>query len=222
MGEAIGESLPIAVGVLVSPMPIVALVLMLVSRHAGSNGTAFVVGWLAGIFVLGTLVALLVGAAGSGDADPPTWAALLKLVLGALLLLLALRSWQGRPGEGESAETPKWMAALDEFNAVKAFGTGVLLGSVNPKNLLLVVSAGSTIATATPMTGERIVAMAVFTIVASLGVLVPFGIYLLAGDRAAQLLEGIKAWMIANNAAIMTVLLVVLGVKMVGDGVGSF
>lgn len=222
MGEAIGDSLPIAVGVLVSPMPIVALVLMLVSRRAASNGTAFVAGWLAGIFVLGTLVALLVGAAGSGDADTPTWAALLKIVLGALLLLLAVRSWQGRPAEGESAPTPKWMAALDDFNAFKAFGTGVLLGSVNPKNLLLVVSAASTIATATAVTGERIGAMAVFTVVASLGVLVPFGIYLLAGERAAGLLEGIKGWMIANNAAIMTVLLVVLGAKMVGDGVGSF
>lgn len=221
MGEAIGESLPIAVGVLVSPMPIVALVLMLVSRHAGSNGTAFVVGWLAGIFVLGTIVALLVGAAGSGEAETPTWADLLKILLGALLLLLAVRSWQGRPKEGESAPTPSWMAALDEFNAFKAFGTGVLLGSVNPKNLLLVVSAASTIATATAVTSERIVAMAVFTFVASLGVLVPFGIYLLAGERAARLLEGIKAWMIANNATIMTVLLVVLGVKMVGDGVGS-
>ena len=205
MGEAIGESLPIAVGVLVSPMPIVALVLMLVSGHASSNGAAFVAGWLAGIFVLGTLVALLVGAAGSGEAETPTWAALLKILLGALLLLLAVRSWQGRPEEGETAPTPSWMAALDEFNAFKAFGTGVLLGSVNPKNLLLVVSAASTIA----------------TFVASLGVLVPFGIYLLAGERAARLLEGIKAWMIANNATIMTVLLVVLGVKMVGDGVGS-
>lgn len=221
MGEAIGESLPIAVGVLVSPMPIVALVLMLVSRRAGSNGAAFVAGWLSGIFVLGTLVALLVGAAGSGDADTPTWASLLKIVLGALLLLLAVRSWRGRPEEGEAAPTPSWMAALDEFNAFKAFGTGVLLGSVNPKNLLLVVSAASTIATATAVTGERIVAVAVFTVVASLGVLVPFGIYLMAGERAAPLLEGIKAWMIAHNAAIMTVLLLVLGVKMVGDGVGS-
>ncbi|MEU6135138.1 GAP family protein [Nocardioides sp. NPDC047086] len=222
MWEAIGESLPIALGVLVSPMPIVALVLMLVSRHAGSNGAAFVAGWMAGIFVLGTLVALLVGAAGSGDTDTPTWAALLKVVLGALLLLLAVRSWQARPGEGESAPTPKWMAALDEFNAFKAFGTGVLLGSVNPKNLLLVVSAGSTIATATSVNGERVVAMAVFTVVASLGVLVPYGIYLATGERAAQLLEGMKAWMIANNAVIMTVLLGVLGFKMVGDGMGSF
>ena len=45
MNEAIGQSLPIAVGVLASPMPIVALVLMLVSRRARSNGLTFVVGW---------------------------------------------------------------------------------------------------------------------------------------------------------------------------------
>lgn len=221
MGEAIGDSLPIAVGVLVSPMPIVALVLMLVSRHAGSNGVAFVVGWLAGIFALGTLVALVAGGA-AGNEDPPAWAAVLKIVLGALLLFLAVRSWRGRPGEGETAPTPKWMTALDGFSPLKALGTGVLLGTVNPKNLLLVVSAGTTIATATADTGEQIVAMAVFTIVASLGILVPFGIYLVAGERAAALLDGIKSWMIVNNAVIMTILLVVLGVKMVGDGMGSF
>ncbi|GGU34369.1 GAP family protein [Nocardioides albus] len=222
MGEAIGQSLPIAVGVLVSPMPIVALVLMLVSQRAASNGTGFVAGWLVGIFVLGSGVALLADGAGSGGEDPPVWAAVLKIVLGALLLLLAVRSWRGRPGAGETAPVPKWMAALDEFNVFKAFGTGVLLGAVNPKNLLLVVSAGTTIATATSETGQQLGAMAVFTFIASLGVLVPFGIYLVTGERAATLLEGIKAWMIANNAVIMTILLVVLGVKMVGDGMGSF
>lgn len=222
MDEAIGGTLPIAVGVLISPMPIVALVLMLVSRRAGSNGAAFVVGWVAGIFVVGTLIAVLAGDAGSSDGEPPTWAALLKVVLGALLLVLAVRSWQSRPGEGEPATTPTWMAALDEFNAFKAFGVGVLLGAVNPKNLLLVVSAGTTIATATSETRDQIVAMAVFTVVASLGLLVPFGIYLMAGEKAARLLEGIKAWMIANNAVIMTVLLLVLGIKMVGDGVAAF
>lgn len=202
-------------------MPIVALVLMLVSRRAASNGTGFVLGWITGIFVLGTLVAVLAGGATSGADDTPLWAALLKLLLGALLLLLAVRSWRGRPAEGESAPVPKWMAALDDFNAFKAFGTGVLLGAVNPKNLLLVVSAGTTIATASSETGEQVVAMIVFTVVASLGLLVPFGIYLATGERAAGLLEGIKGWMIANNATIMTVLLLVLGVKMIGDGMGS-
>jgi hypothetical protein len=41
MGEAIGQLLPFAVGVAVSPMPIVAVVLMLVTPRAWSNGPAF-------------------------------------------------------------------------------------------------------------------------------------------------------------------------------------
>jgi hypothetical protein len=41
MGEAIGQLPPFAVGVAVSPMPIVAVVLMLVTPRARSNGPAF-------------------------------------------------------------------------------------------------------------------------------------------------------------------------------------
>jgi hypothetical protein len=41
MGNAIGQVLPLAVGVAIIPMPIVAVVLMLISRRARSNGSAF-------------------------------------------------------------------------------------------------------------------------------------------------------------------------------------
>ena len=48
MGRAIGELLPSAVGVAISPLPIVAMVLMLVSAHGRANGPAFLLGWVAG------------------------------------------------------------------------------------------------------------------------------------------------------------------------------
>ena len=44
MGEAIGQSLQMAVGVALSPMPIIAVVLLLTTRAARRNGTAFVLG----------------------------------------------------------------------------------------------------------------------------------------------------------------------------------
>ena len=47
MGEAIGQSLPLAVGVALSPMPIIAVVLLLTTPAARRNGPAFVLGWLA-------------------------------------------------------------------------------------------------------------------------------------------------------------------------------
>ena len=221
MNEAIGQSLPIAVGVLASPMPIVALVLMLVSRRARSNGLAFVIGWVVGIFLVGIIVALVTGAATGDNGPTPTWVGWVKIVLGVLLLLVGVKEWRGRPREASQATTPKWMSAIDDFTPVKAFGIAFALSALNPKNLLLVVAGAAAIATATTDTTERVVAMAIFTLVASLGVAVPYGIYLVMGERAAELLGAIKNWMITNNAVIMTVLILVIGVKLLGDGLST-
>ncbi len=40
MGEAIGQALPFAVGVALSPVPIIAVILMLVTPRARANGPA--------------------------------------------------------------------------------------------------------------------------------------------------------------------------------------
>jgi hypothetical protein len=44
MGSVIGDILPVAVGV-VSPVPVIALILMLFSKRARVNGPAFAMGW---------------------------------------------------------------------------------------------------------------------------------------------------------------------------------
>ncbi|WP_454049857.1 GAP family protein [Cellulomonas sp. Marseille-Q8402] len=221
MGEAIGQSLPVAVGVLVSPMPVVAVVLMLVTPRARSNAAGFLLGWVLGIAALGTVVVLLAGAV-SGDADgTPTWLAVVKLLLGVLLLLVAVRSWRGRPRGGAVPPVPGWMQAIESFTPVKAFGLAVLLGVVNPKNFLLVVSGAASIAAATTDTAGRLVALGVFVVVASLGVATPLVVYLATGPRAAGLLDDLKTWMVQNNAAIMAVLLLVIGAKMLGDGIAA-
>ena len=222
MGHAVGLSLPVAVGVLISPMPIVAVVLMLVSQRARANGLAFLAGWVVGIAVVGTVVVLLVGGAMEDDGSgPPTWASILKLVLGVLLLLLAVKQWTGRPADGETAPTPGWMSAIDSFTPVKAFGLAAGLGAVNPKNLLLVVAGATTIAQAAPERGQQLGALAVFVVVASLGVASPVVVYLSMGTRAAQILQRLKTWLIANNATVMSVLLLVIGAKMLGDAISG-
>lgn len=222
MGEAVGQSLPVAVGVLISPMPIVAVVLMLLTPRARSNAAAFLLGWVVGIAVVGGVLVLVAGAAGAaGDGTPPTWASVLKIVLGVLLLLLAARSWRTRPRAGTEPPTPGWMRAVDGFTPARAFGLAVLLGVVNPKNLLLVVSGAAAIAAATTSTGARLGALAVFVVVASLGVAAPLVVYLAGGPRAGAVLDELKTWMVQHNAAIMAVLLLVIGAKMLGDGIAA-
>ncbi|MFD2792208.1 GAP family protein [Promicromonospora vindobonensis] len=222
MGAAIGQSLPVAVGVLVSPLPIVAVVLMLVSERARSNALAFVAGWFLAVLALVLVVALVAGSAAPDDDGPAAWTGWLKIVLGVLLLLLSVRQWRGRPRGAAEPPAPKWMAAIDQFTPVRSAGLAVLLGAVNPKNLLLVVSGGAAIAaTAPPDTSTTVVAALVFALVASAGVVTPVVIYFSMGDRAAGILDELKSWMVRNNAAIMAVLLLVLGAKMLGDGIST-
>jgi threonine/homoserine/homoserine lactone efflux protein len=222
MGEAIGQVLPMAVGVALSPVPIIAVVLMLVSERARVNGPIFVVGWLAGLAAVGVLVLAVVGPNNTNDSgEPATWVSWLKIVLGVLLLLLAVKQWRSRPHEGEQPEMPKWMGAIDAFTPVKAGGSGVVLSALNPKNLLLAIGAGAAIALTGISGEEQAVAYAVFALIGTIGVAAPVVIYFLMGDRAPQMLAGLRTWMGRNNAVIMTVLLLVLGAKLVGDGIGG-
>src|SRR5829696_3889149 len=138
MSDVIGQVLPFAVGVAVSPVPIIAVVLMLATERGRVNGPMFALGWVAGLLMAGTAVLLLASGAGASDqAEPASWVGWLKLVLGLALLALAVRQWRGRPGAGETAQLPAWMRTVDSFKPGRALALGVALAAINPKNLLL-------------------------------------------------------------------------------------
>lgn len=222
MGAAIGQILPFAVAVAISPMPIIGVVLMLATPRARSNGPAFLIGWIAGLAILGTVVLLVSsGASASDDGQPEDWVSILKLVLGVLLLLVAVRQWRGRPRGDEQPQLPKWMRAIDTFTAPKALAMGALLAALNPKNALLTIAAGATIAGTGISAAEQAGALAVFIVIATVGVAAPVVVYFALGSRSAEVLEEMKNWMSANNAAIMAVLLLVIGAKLIGDGISG-
>ena len=73
-------------------MPIVAVVLMLVTRRARTNGPAFLLGWIAGIAIAGAILLAIAGPPMRERRRPAAaWMDWLKLVLGLLLLLVAAR-----------------------------------------------------------------------------------------------------------------------------------
>jgi threonine/homoserine/homoserine lactone efflux protein len=148
MGATIGELLPLAVGVAVSPIPIIATILMLLAPHARAASAGFAAGWLVGIVIVVTVVAVVAASADLGGTadDPSTGASWVKLVIGVLLVLLAGRQWSKRPRGDQPGSMPTWMTAIDSMTVGKAAGLGFLLAAVNPKNLLLCLSAGVTLA----------------------------------------------------------------------------
>lgn len=223
MGEVLGELLPVALGVAVSPVPVVAVILMLLAPHARAASVAFGLGWVLGISAVVIAVAVAVDPVDDAeDGDPSTLAAVLKILLGVLAVLLALRTWRGRPHPGEDPVMPGWMSALDTVTATKALGLGMLLSGANPKNLTLCLSAGVTIGTGALSAGKTVAAVLVFVALGSCTVVVPVIAYLVAQQRMQQPLDELRQWLTVHNAAVMTVLLLVIGVTILGQGVAAW
>ena len=223
MGAVIGDVLPLAVAVLISPIPIIATILMLLAPQARAASVGFMIGWLAGIVVALVVFVLLAGVIPQpdDDASQPV-AGVVKIVLGLLMLLIAAKQWRGRPHDGEEPALPAWMAAIDRFTLAKALALGFALSALNPKNLLMTASAGVLVGTADLPVGDIAVVVAVFTLIAGASVAVPVVGYLVARDAMAGPLQSLRVWLVHNNATVMAVLLLVIGVTMIGKGIGSF
>jgi hypothetical protein len=220
MGQAVGQTLPMAVGVALSPLPIVAVVLMLTTRRARENGPAFIGGWLLGLTVVGTVVLLFAGSGGGAAGGPPAaWLSWLAILLGVLLLGVAVRQFRGRPWAGADVQMPKWMNAVDRFTVTQSFVTGAALAGANPKNLLLAIGAATTIARTGIAGAQQALAYAVFAVLGTIGVAAPVVLYYARGKGSAAALVSLEDWMARHNAAIVAVLCLVIGVKLIGDAI---
>lgn len=222
MGTAIADILPLAIGVALSPIPIVAVILMLFSKQARSTSLGFLIGWFLGLAVVATVAVFVADPAqqATGGEESPL-SAIVHIVLGLLLLFLAYRNWQKRPEPGEEVEMPKWMSSIDSMTAGKALGLGVLLSGVNPKNLALTLGAGVAIAAAGLNTTQAILALIVFIIVACISVAAPVVVYLVMGEKAASTLNNWKEWLTHNNSTVMMLLCLVFGIVVLSKGLGA-
>ncbi|MCF3131117.1 GAP family protein [Streptomyces olivochromogenes] len=220
MGKVLGDVLGLAAGVAVSPLPIVAIIIVLATPRARLNGLVFATGWVVGLSGLG-VVMLLIGGHESADSHgkPADWVGALKLALGLALVVFAARLWRHRPVEATQAQLPRWMAAIDHFTPVKIFLLALLLSAGNLKNAPLTIAAAASISSSGLPVAEQIAALAIFVVIASLGLLTPLAVFLVLGERAKNMLGNWKEWAARHNMAIMAVLFFVFGLKLLGDGI---
>lgn len=116
MGQGISEVLTFAIGVAISPVPIIVVIPMLFSGRARVNGPMFLLGWVIALAVVSGTAYVLSDAGDvatdSTATDTVSWT---QIALGVLLLLLAGRQWRRRPEPGTEAPMPRWMAGIDSF-----------------------------------------------------------------------------------------------------------
>lgn len=224
MFDAIGDILPNAIAIAISPLPIIAVVLMLMSAKPKQLGLGFMLGWLIGVFAVTTVFTLIASAipvSDAADGSRPV-AGVVQLILGALLLLLGARQWRSRPAPGTEPELPAWMSKTESMKTPGAFTLSLALAALNPKNLLLAAAAGMVIGrTSVPLSGQ-LATVVIFTVIASLSVMIPVLFAVIAPQKTGPILSGLRTWLATNNATIMTVVLVVIGAKVIGTGLGNF
>ena len=221
MTDVLGQLFGSGVGVALSPIPVIAVILMLTTERGRTTGVAFMLGWLVGLSVATALVLLLANDAGDPTSAAADGAHIATLVVGLLFLALAVKQWKSRPKAGVAAELPKWMAGIDSFSTPKCFGLGAILSGVNPKNLAMAISAGVALAESGASGGDAVFGAAIFIAIGSVSVAGPVIGSLVAPSRMTPLLTGAKQWLSENNATIMLVVFLVLGASKTGEGLAS-
>ena len=217
---AVAAVLPIALGLALAALPIVLIPVALATRRPPGVARAFLGGWIVGVCVVGAIVIVLadVLVLPSGNA---AWLSYVKIGLGLVLLFLAVRKWLARPRPDETPKPPTWTAKVESMTAGKAFGLAFALASVNPKNLVVVVSGATVIADATPLPREQVVALIAFALVASIGVGAPVVLAAVLGTRSTEVLAAADRWMTRYSTVIVAVVLAVLGLLVTVNGISG-
>lgn len=221
--QTIGETLPLALGIAISPITIIAAILMLLAPQARRTSPGFLLGWVLGIAAVTAVAAALAGALPPHDSasGPNVPRAIVQLVLALLFAVLAVRQWRGRPRPGTTPDLPAWMAAIDQMTFARALGLGLILSALNPKNLLISASAGVIIGGGGLTLVEAGVSTGIFVLCAAATVWLPIVAFLIASDRMRGPLDTLHRWLVRENHTIMTVLLMFLAVLMAGKGIAS-
>lgn len=219
MLRLLGDLLPYAVPVALSPLPIIAVVMLLLAPAGGRGGFGFLAGRLLTLAGLAFLISRLTGLlAGPGPSERSAW---LQLGLGALLVVAAGLAWRSRPRGDATPALPGWMRSIQTASPVRAVGLGALLTVLNPKEAAFVLGAGLIIGAAGVPAPPALVAAAVFALLAGSGAAAPVIWSLRAGDDGRARLGAARDWLVRNNAIVAAAVLLIIGAMLIGDGLAG-
>ena len=213
----LAELIPLALVIALSPLSIIPAILVLHSPRPRPSGLAFLAGWVVGLVAVTTLFVGISGllGGGMGAGQPPSWASWARIVVGVALIVFGISRWLTRHSKPHQIPGTKH---ITEAGPVKAFVVGAVLAVVNPKVLFVCAAAGLALGSAG--LGHGIWgAEAVFVALAASTVALPILAYTLSGERLDPALDRLKAWMEKHNAALVAVILVIIGLLVLYKGI---
>ena len=220
MGDAVLQVIPLALGVAASPLPVVAIIVILLTKRARSSSLIFSAAWIVGNFVAISFAVAFAGQGGAADGGfrpsvrglhhvPPRYGAARD----------GVAVTPGTPSVGRPrCSAPSWVHSVDNLSpwggALVAFSNA----TTSPKNLALALAAGAVIQVSTPRPASVLVSELLYVAVASITIVGPVVVYFVGGERSTEILLRWKQKITDNAAAAMEMILFVLGAALAVRG----
>ena len=134
-----------------------------------------------------------------------------------LFLLIAARQWRSRPARVRRPRCRSGWRGSTRSPRQVVHARPAARGR-EPEEPPALGRAGAALAQLGPTTSDAVVSLIVFVVLGSITIAGPVVYYLVGGDKARAALDSMKGWLAVHNAAVMTVLFLVFGVKLIADG----
>jgi hypothetical protein len=210
VGSAVSQVLLPAIATAVNPVPIMAVVALLGSRHPRRNATMYLFVMLLVIVVVGMIdiyVAKNVSQSqtqGSGG---------FQLLVGLLFLAAFVMNWRKKPDASGETQVPKWMQTVDTISVI-----GVLVLGVALVNYALVSTAVAGILSVDASKTEAVTAFVVYIVISMSTIVAPLVYFLVAPKRSEHLLAGMRVWLLKHNRTILLWVFGLMGGLFVAEG----
>ena len=196
----------------IEPFPLTAFILILSAEKGTRKGLAFILGWLACLVVV--IAAVLLTTSGhppKPQTAPSTAILAIKLAVGVLLILLAVRQ---RRRMGRPRKPPGWMAGLDRLSLWSAAGVAVFL-----QPWTLVAAGAATVAQAKLSTPGDYVTLLLFCLVGTSSFLYLELYAAFAPAAAGGRLDRLRTWLGTHRDQVIIVIFLLLGFWLAGKSI---
>jgi threonine/homoserine/homoserine lactone efflux protein len=206
------DLLLIGLGIALEPFPLTAFILVLSAEKGIWKGLAFILGWLACLVVVIAAVFLTTGNSPPKPQTVPSTAVLaVKLALGVVLILIALRT---KRAEGRPRKPAVWMTRLDRISLLSVAGLAAFL---QPWTLVAVGAA--TVAQAKLATLASYLVLVFFCLLATAGFLYLELYATFAGAKADARLTRLRDWLNTHQDQVIITICLLLGFWLAGKSI---
>jgi len=205
----------IGIAVALDPLPLTAFMVILPSKGGVRKGAAFVFGWLVSLAIVVTVTVLATGNSPPRPSTAPSLAGLaVKIAIGVVLVVIALRHIRSRQRPKPPKKPPKWQEHVDGMSPWFALG---LAPALQP---WVIIGAGAaTVVDAKLSSWESYIALFVFCVLGSASYL-GLEIYTVVHpDQSRALLARFRTWIDTHTDQVIIIGSLILGFWLIGNSI---